>query len=122
MASVLADGSPMQIEIVSAPASPAAPGVAGAPPPAGISPIEGGEAPVILDGITADIGEQIAVVLVGDGQNGVFVGRLASATSSVITLALTVPVGPIPAGTFVAILRSQIAAAARVTGHHRLDP
>lgn len=69
---------------------------------------------MILDGITADVGKTVAVVIRGDGMNGVFVGRLAAVSLNEISLLLTRPVGPIPAGVIVAILRGEIAAAARL--------
>lgn len=69
---------------------------------------------VILDGITADIGETVAIVIQGDGPFGVFVGRVADINTDIVRLVLTVPVGPIPAGTIIAIRRSAIAAAARI--------
>lgn len=86
------------------------------PPAEALPPIEGGQVVtnVILDGITADIGEVVAVVIRGDGPNGVFVGRLAGVTSDVIVLALTESTGPLPAGAFVAIRRQEIVAAARL--------
>ncbi|BDG62182.1 hypothetical protein [Caldinitratiruptor microaerophilus] len=93
----------------------------GIPP---LPPIEGAQAcTVILDGITADVGETVAVVIRGDGVNGVFVGRLTAVAQNAISLLLTRPVGPIPAGTIVAILRDEIVAAARLGswGHHS-DP
>ncbi|BDG62187.1 hypothetical protein [Caldinitratiruptor microaerophilus] len=85
-------------------------------PEEALPPIEGGQvvSNVILDGITADIGEVVAAVIRGDGPSGVFVGRLAGVTADVIVLALTEPTGPIPAGAFVAIRRQEIVAAARL--------
>lgn len=68
----------------------------------------------ILDGITADIGETLAIVIRGDGPNGVFIGRLASVSQGVVTLVLTTATNQIPAGTIIAIDRGQIVAAARV--------
>lgn len=68
----------------------------------------------IFNGITADVGETVAVVIRGDGPNGVFRGRLCDVSGDAVKILLTVAVGPIPAGTFVAIRRSEIAAAARI--------
>lgn len=64
--------------------------------------------------IGAEIGDQIAVVIQGDGPNGIFIGTLAAVEEEFIRLALTAPVGPIPAGTVVTILTDQIAVFGRV--------
>lgn len=63
----------------------------------------------------AEIGDTVAVVITGDGPNGVFVGTLADAENEFIRIVLTAAVGPIPAGTVLTVLTDEIAAFGRVT-------
>lgn len=119
MTTIFADGVVVQTELsppITIRPRPACRQHARGAPAEVLPPIEGAQvvSNVILDGITADIGEVVAVVIRGDGPTGVFAGRLAGVTADVIVLALTEPVGPIPAGAFVAIRRSEIVAAARL--------
>lgn len=64
----------------------------------------------------AQVGDVVAVVIEGDGVNGVFRGTLVEVDPCFIRVLLTVATGPIPAGTLVTILVEEIAAVARIPG------
>lgn len=69
-----------------------------------------------FNGVTADIGETIGIVIRGNGVSGTFIGRLAAVTQDTVRLVLTQGVGSIPAGTVLSIRQDEIAAVARIQG------
>lgn len=81
----------------------------------GLPPIRGGQQEItIFDGVTADIGDLVSIIIQGDGPAGVFVGRVAGVQGNAVLLCLTTAAGPIPAGAIAAIRMDAIAAAARI--------
>lgn len=62
----------------------------------------------------ADVGEDIAIILIGDGVRGVLIGTLAAFTDTEIRIALTQAIDGIPAGTILSVRRDQIAAIGRL--------